>query len=69
MALSKAVWKRLETQGFVCNAPAFARIEPWLRFNPSMFTVPIQLLRCCFPDLPASTIDPLLLFTLKIVPF
>lgn len=28
--------KNLETQGFLCDAPQFGAIEPWLRFNPAV---------------------------------
>ncbi len=38
MPLSPATRKRLETQGFLCDSPGFAQLEPWLRLTPSICT-------------------------------
>lgn len=38
MPLSAATRKRLETQGFLCDSPGFAQVEPWLRFTPFVCT-------------------------------
>lgn len=32
---SHTIRKNLETQGFLCDAPQFDAVEPWLRLNPA----------------------------------